>query len=63
MSLQPQANCTSEGADTAAVGEAFVGLWRYFQSHDWDITWADPQVDALVNLAWCTPKTCRFDCI
>jgi hypothetical protein len=40
----PQANCTSEGADTVAVGGAFVALWRYFQTHDWDITWLDPQV-------------------
>lgn len=26
-----QANCTSEGADTVALGDAFLGIWAYFQ--------------------------------
>ena len=39
-----KANVSGDGADAAAAGEAFVALWRYFQLHDWDATWADPQV-------------------
>ncbi|KAI8469609.1 MAG: hypothetical protein J3K34DRAFT_276064 [Monoraphidium minutum] len=39
-----KANVMSGGADAAAIGDAVLGLWRYFQAHDWDITWSDPQV-------------------
>jgi hypothetical protein len=38
-----QANVTSEGADSAAIGEACCRMWEYFQGHDWEMTWADPQ--------------------
>lgn len=50
----PQANVTSEGADTVALGDTFVGLWRYFQAHDWDFTWADPQVSVCVCIYVCS---------
>ncbi|KIY93587.1 hypothetical protein MNEG_14375 [Monoraphidium neglectum] len=58
-----KANTTSEGADSVATGECFAGLWRYFQTHDWDFTWADPQVETVFAYelrvaAASTPNTC-----
>jgi hypothetical protein len=39
-----KASCMSPGADMAAAGAALEGLWAYFQTHDWDLTWRDARV-------------------
>jgi hypothetical protein len=40
----PQANVLGLGADVHALADAMVRLHAYFQTHDWDLTWKDPQV-------------------
>ncbi len=32
------------GADAHGLADALVQLHAYFQTHDWEATWVDPQV-------------------
>lgn len=58
-----KANNTSESADIRAMADAFIGMYEYFQTYDWDFTFADPQVSEVFAfefhvLAASLPNTC-----